>query len=183
MTNIKRESNSDKSITDINDISNSDKSIDQRSELINLCNKYKLPLNVKNTCIKIYNKIHNILNIDDLIFHILAVAAKCEEIHTLNIPFRHLKHESQIHEALDFQYDFPSIYLKMSSILIKLQLNGMGDYTEKYEEACLLLDKLLIKDNDEYSDIEKVVCVLGLPENITGYLCNIERVKRLSKYL
>lgn len=159
--------------------------IENRKKLIFLCNKFKLPLNVKSTSIKIYNKIMKQIKInnEDFILTILGVSAKCEELHDLPIPMNPIRNESVIHKALNFDYDIPSTYLKMSSILVNIQVEGLGNYNDRFIEGCLLMDKLLIYDNDEYTDLEKAVTALNLPDHVVEKMCDIERIKSCSKLI
>ncbi|EEQ82757.1 hypothetical protein NCER_100475 [Vairimorpha ceranae BRL01] len=148
-----------------------------RKELISLCTKYCLPVNVKSTSIKIYNKIFDKVKVDNLLYLILIVAAKCEEVHTINISSSLIKNESLVHEALNFEYDFPSSYLKMCSLLVKLQIEHKVNYNDRYEEGCKFMDLLLINDDGKLNDLEKACIALQLPDSLAEKFCDLNKIK------
>lgn len=111
-----------------------------RKDIINICISLNLPIAVRSTSIQIFDKIIGKMLKDeekmkDVVYAIVVLASKCEEIHgNINTLIKKLpesnkenifNYESEMFEALDYNFHFPSLYLRMYGILAILQEKGI----------------------------------------------------------
>jgi hypothetical protein len=111
-----------------------------RKSIIEICRNMNLPLTVRGTSIGVFDKIvdrmrRSDVNIKDVINLTIVLALKCEEIHgNIDTIIRSLpdadmdnffRHEDEIFQLLDFDFHFPSLYLRMYGIIAILQEKGL----------------------------------------------------------
>ncbi|KAG5860393.1 hypothetical protein KMI_01g00260 [Encephalitozoon hellem] len=116
-----------------------EKLIMYRKDIMDVCINLGLPMTVRSTSIQIFDKtIQKILRdekeMKDVVYAIVILASKCEEIHgsidalIKKLPGSNkesiLNYESEMFEALDYNFHFPSLYLRMYGVLAMLQEKG-----------------------------------------------------------
>lgn len=107
-----------------------------RMDVIEACKRLDLPLTVRSTAIQIFDKIVNRMfrdNVEmrDVVYITVVLASKCEEIHgNINTLMRRLpgsnkenmfNYEDEMFQILGYNFNFPSLYLRMYGILAILQ--------------------------------------------------------------
>ncbi|ADM12314.2 nucleotide excision repair factor TFIIH/TFIIK subunit cyclin H-like protein [Encephalitozoon intestinalis ATCC 50506] len=188
--------------------------IGYRWEIIEACIKLDLPVTVRSTSIQIFDRaigkmLRGKKEMRDVIYAIVIVASKCEDLHgnidTLikRLPGSNKKnifnYESELFEVLDYNFHFPSLYLRMYGVLALLQEKGLikvardtpeateGDKGEEIfvysGEDCIVpcinklwklsverMDKILILGREPYKEIELVYASLYFPCEMFGFL-------------
>ncbi|KAH9410755.1 hypothetical protein HK407_11g16480 [Ordospora pajunii] len=117
-------------------MSSNEKRMKHRVDIVNACIATGLPLTVRSTAIQIFDRvIDKIVPKDEeminILYAIIILAAKCEEIHgDLNALIRKLPnsnkerifgYEDEMLQALGYTFYFPSLYLRIYGILTILQ--------------------------------------------------------------
>ncbi|UYI26881.1 cyclin-like protein [Encephalitozoon cuniculi] len=186
-----------------------------RKEIMDTCMKLNLPLTVRSTSIQIFDKTIGKMfqeekEMRSVVYAIVILASKCEEIHgNIESLVKRLpesdresifSYESEMFEALDYNFHFPSLYLRMYGVLAMLQEKGLimagkGAIEEKISKddgdeifiyngkECIVpsidrlwtcsvqnMDKILLLDKESYKEIELVYASLHFPCEIFGSL-------------
>lgn len=117
-----------------------DRTMRYRRQIMAICIKLRLPLTVRSTSIQIFDRAAaRMLRDDDkmqaVVHAVVVVASKCEEIHgEINALIKKLpgsckesifRHETEVFEALEYNFHFPSLYLRMYGVLAILQEKGL----------------------------------------------------------
>lgn len=111
-----------------------------RRLIIDTCKKFELPLTVRSTAIRIFDKVilemyRSDVNLEELGYFVVILGAKCEEIHgslgklIKRLPITNendiFKYEDEVFQLLDFNFHYPCLYLRMYGIIAILQEKGL----------------------------------------------------------
>ncbi|KAM0672712.1 hypothetical protein OCOL_000445 [Ordospora colligata] len=144
-------------------MSSNEKKMKYRVDIVNTCIATGLPLTVRSTAVQIFDRaIGKIIPKDEeminILYAIIILAAKCEEIHgDLNALIRKLPdsnkqkifdYEDEILQVLGYNLHFPSLYLRIYGILTILQEKGIIEVTNAHIDLNVSIDG---KSNEIYT--------------------------------
>lgn len=107
-----------------------------RADVMEACRRLSLPLTVRSTSIQIFDRIvdrmfRSGVEMRDVVYVSVVLASKCEEIHgSMNTLIKRLpgsnkenifNYESEVFEILGYNFNFPSLYLRMYGVIAILQ--------------------------------------------------------------
>ncbi|KAF9762480.1 hypothetical protein NGRA_1976 [Nosema granulosis] len=156
--------------------------------------KFKLPLSVRSTAVRVFNLIADDLEKyrlqnDDLVMISIMVACKCEDVqggidsmlHRLGFDRRMelVGYESMILKQLNYNFYFSSPYTKVYAILVILQERELlkinntpnedsiaNDLDQIWDRAVENIDYILCLDNRNCNEIEIAYAALEFPKEI-----------------